>query len=79
MDDPHPFRSMSSGCPILKIRLFQTLTLKLPGQGHGVVKGQGYTVGPVSYLFASFSLTSIRQTKNTTVSKFYIETSKVKS
>ena len=35
MDDSHPFHSMSSGRPIPEIRLFQTLTLKLQGQGHG--------------------------------------------
>ena len=35
MDDSHPFRSMSIGHPIPEIRLFQTLTLKLQGQGHG--------------------------------------------
>ena len=30
MDDSHPFRSMSIRCPIPEIKLFQTLTLKLP-------------------------------------------------
>ena len=30
MDDSHPFRSMSIGRPIPEIKLFQTLTLKLP-------------------------------------------------
>ena len=35
MDDSHPFHSLSIGCPIPEIRLFQTLTLKLQGQGHG--------------------------------------------
>ena len=30
MDDSHPFRSMSISCPIPEIKLFQTLTLKLP-------------------------------------------------
>ena len=33
--DSHPFRSMSIGHPIHKIRLFQNLTLKIQGQGHG--------------------------------------------
>ena len=33
MDDP--FRSMSIGRPIPEIRLFQTMTLKLKGQGNG--------------------------------------------
>ena len=35
MDDSHPFQSMSIGRTIPEIRLFQTLTLKLQGQGHG--------------------------------------------
>ena len=33
--DSHPFRSMSIGHPILELRLFQNLTLKIKGQGHG--------------------------------------------
>ena len=33
--DSHPFLSMSIGHPIHKIRLFQNLTLKIQGQGHG--------------------------------------------
>ena len=33
--DSHPFRSMSIGPPIHKIRLFQNFTLKLLGQGYG--------------------------------------------
>ena len=35
MDDLHPFRSLSIGRPIPEIKLFQTLTLKLQGQGYG--------------------------------------------
>ena len=31
----HPFRSMSIGHPIPELRLFQNLTLKIKGQGHG--------------------------------------------
>ena len=31
----HPFRSMSIGHPISELRLFQNLTLKIKGQGHG--------------------------------------------
>ena len=74
--DSHLFRSMSIGRPIPETRLFQTLTLKLLG----VVKGQGHTIGPVSYYFASF-LFHINQTNNswdTAISKFDLETSKVK-
>ena len=33
--DSHTFRSMSIGHPIPEIRLFQDLTLKIQGQGHG--------------------------------------------
>ena len=33
--DSHPFRSMSIGHPIHKIRLFQNLTSKIQGQGWG--------------------------------------------
>ena len=33
--DSHLFHSMSIGYPIHKIRLFQNLTLKIQGQGHG--------------------------------------------
>ena len=33
--DSHPFHPMSIGHPIPEIRLFQNLTLKIQGQGHG--------------------------------------------
>ena len=33
--DSHPFHSMSIGHPIPQLRLFQNLTLKIKGQGHG--------------------------------------------
>ena len=33
--DSHPFRSMWIGHPIPELRLFQSLTLKIKGQGHG--------------------------------------------
>ena len=33
--DSHPFNSMSIGHPIPEIRLFQNVTLKIQGQGHG--------------------------------------------
>ena len=82
MDDSYPFRTMSIGRPIPEITLFQTLTLKfqLQGQGHGVVKGQGHAVGPISYYLTSFSF-HINQTNNSrerALSKFDLETSKVK-
>ena len=72
------FRSMSIGRPISEIRLFQTLTwyfkVKVMGQR------QGHAVGPVSYYFASFSF-HINQTNtfsDAAISKFDLETSKVK-
>ena len=34
-DDSHPFRSMSLGHPIPELWLFENLTLKIKGQGHG--------------------------------------------
>ena len=44
MDDSHPLCSMSISHPIPEIRLFQTLTLKLQGQGHGCgKKARAYT------------------------------------
>ena len=46
----------------------------------GVVKGQGHTIGPVSYKLTSFSF-HINQTNNSwdrAISKFDLETSKVK-
>ena len=33
--DSHPFSSMSIGRPIPEIQIFQTLTLKIQGLGHG--------------------------------------------
>ena len=85
MDDSHPFRSMSIGCPIPEIKLFQTLTLKLQlqGQGHGC--GQRAR----SYNWPSIILThlvfiywyDINQTNNSwdrAISKLDPETSKVK-
>ena len=38
MDDSHPFRSMSISRPIPEIKLFQTLTLKLPRSRSGRLK-----------------------------------------
>ena len=46
----------------------------------GVVKGQGHTIGPVSYKLTSFSF-HINETNNSgdrAILKFYLETSKVK-
>ena len=83
MNNSHPFRTLSISHPIPAIRLFQTLILKLQGEGHGVVKEQSRSVSPVSNWFASFLL-HINQTNNswdtyTAISKFDLEQSKIKS
>ena len=44
-------------------KLFQTLTLKLQGQGHGCGQRESPTIDPVSYLLTSFSF-HINQTNN---------------
>ena len=80
MDDSHPFCSLSIGCPIPEIKLFQTLTLKLQGQGHVCGQRAGHTICPVSYQLTSFSF-HINQTNNSgdrAILKSDLETSKVK-
>ena len=80
MDDSDSIRSMSIGHPIPEIKLFQTLTLNSKVKVMGVVKGQGHTIGPVSYELTSFSF-HINQSNNSwdrAISKFDLETSKVK-
>ena len=81
MDDSHPFRSMSIGCPIPEIKLFQTLTLKfqLQGQGHGCGQRARSYIQP-SIILTHFVFIS-HQTNNSwerAISKFDLETSKVK-
>ena len=73
MDDSHPFRFMSISHPIPEIRLFQTMTLNLMG----VVKAQGHTVGPVSYLLP-FHFTSDKQFLKYSSFEIDLKTSKVK-
>ena len=51
--DSHPFRSMSIGHVIHKIRLFQNLTLKIQGQGHGWE--ESHNMGPAFYRLTSLS------------------------
>ena len=80
MDDSHPLRSMSIGCPIPEIRLFQTLTLKLQGQGHGCGQRARSYNGPSILLtrFFSFHINQTNNPWNTAISKFDLETSKVR-
>ena len=56
MIDSQPFLSVSisTPIPIPQIRLFQTLTFKLQGQGHGCGQKARHTVSPVSNRFAFF-------------------------
>ena len=73
-------RQLSIGRPIPEIKLFQTLTLNSNVKVMGVVKGQGHTIGPVSYQLTSFSF-NINQTNNSgdrAISKYDLLTSKVK-
>ena len=80
MDDSHPFRSLSIGCPIPEIRLFQTLTLKLQGQGHGCGQRARSYNWP-SIILTHFLFIKHQQTNNSAdraISKFDLETSKVK-
>ena len=82
VDDSHPFRSMSISHPIPGIKLFQTLTLKfqLQGQGHGCgQRARSYNWH--SIILTNFVSFHINQTNNSwerAISKFDLETSKVK-
>ena len=62
MVDSQPFLSMSisTPTPIPQIRLFQTLTFKLQGQGHGCGQRARPYSHPVSKWFAFFCFTLIR-------------------
>ena len=80
--DLHPFRSMSIGHPIPEIKLFQTLTLKfqLKGQGHGCGQ-RARSYNRPSIILTHFLTFNINQTNNSwdrAISKFDLETSKVK-
>ena len=57
----HPFRYMSIGRPIPEIKLFQTLTLKFQGQGHGWGQRARSYNWP-SIISPRFHFTSIRPT-----------------
>ena len=80
MDDSHPFRSLSIGRPIPEIKLFQTMTLKLQGQGHGCGQ-RARSYNRPSIILTHFLSFHINQTNNSgdrAISKFDLETSKVK-
>ena len=79
MDDSHSFCSMWIGHPIPQIKLFQTLTLKLQGQGHGC--GQRARSYSRPRIILTHYLVISNQTNNswdTAMLKFDLETSKVK-
>ena len=53
--DSHPFRSKSIRHPIPEIQHFQTLTLKIQGQGHGWGERLSHNMGPTLYRLTSLS------------------------
>ena len=53
--DSHPFNIMSIGHPIPEIWLFQNLTLKIQGRGHGWGALESHKVGVTSYQLTSLS------------------------
>ena len=69
----YPFRSMSIGPPIPGIQLFQNLTLKIQGQGHGW--GQSHNMGPTFSQLTSLSFHANRASNSwvTTFPKFDLE------
>ena len=79
MMDLHPFCSMSISPPIPQIRLFQTLTLKLQGEGHGCgQRARPYSqpsIQLICFLFVSHQ--SVNNPRDTAILKFYLEKSKV--
>ena len=77
----HPFLSMSIGRPIPKIKLFQTLTLKfqLQGQDHGCgQRASSYNWPNILLTWFSFHINQTNNSCNRAISKFDLETSKVK-
>ena len=53
--DSHPFRSMSIDSTIPTIQLFQILSMKIQGEGHGVFKFQKKKAYPTSYQLTPLS------------------------
>ena len=79
MDDSHPFRSLSISRPIPKIKLFQTLTLKLKGQGHGCgQRARSCNRPSIISTPSSFHINHTNNSGDRAISKFDLETSKVK-
>ena len=73
--DSHPFNSMSIGHLIPEIRLFQNLTLKIQGQGHGWGQVESHKVSVRSYQLTSLSFRVNRPSHSwdTTFSKFDLQ------
>ena len=73
--DSHPFCSMSIGHPIPELWLFQNLTLKIKGQGHGWGHVQSHNVGLAYYRLTSLSFHVNRPSHSwdTAFSKFDLE------
>ena len=72
--DSHPFRSMSIGHPIPELRLFQNLTLKIKGQGHGFLPRSSYRL-----TFLSLHVNRASHSWDTAFSKFDLENRRSKS
>ena len=77
MIDSHPFRSMSVSPPNPQIRLFQTLILKLKGQGHGCGQRARPFLSPVS-IWHAFCLFHINQMTIPAIQLFWNLTLKIK-
>ena len=78
MDDSHYFRPTSIGHPIPEIRLFQTLTLKLQGQGRECGQRQGHKSAQYPINSLLFHINHTNNSWDTSISQFLLETSKVK-
>ena len=80
MDNSHLFRSMSFGCPIPEIRLFQMLILNLQGQCHvGSQGARSYSLPSIKFIHFSFYINETNNSCDTAISKFDLEKSKVKA
>ena len=79
--DSHPFNSMSIDRPILEIRLFQNLTLKIQGQCHGLGHSWKSQSGLTSYRLTSLSFHVNRPSHSwdTAFSKFDLENPRSRS
>ena len=75
--DSHPFGSMSNGPPIPEIQHFQSLTLKIQGQGHSSRSQRRYTTLSIHILFVPCQ--SALPFLDTAILKFDIENSRSRS